>query len=148
MSGWDVHIHGARRRITQHIILEGLALDCDSADGTPRSEEPAHAATPLALPILQANDCAREDTNARRSGSFNFSRYTGTGTHITLVSADIVCTTSEQATHLLAEFYSVIGNSPFPTRAVQRCIAAYARHGRQDSETRRSSAGLTGKPLS
>ncbi len=30
----DVHIDGARRRITQHIALEGLALDRYSADGT------------------------------------------------------------------------------------------------------------------
>ena len=42
----DVYIHGAHPRIIQHIILEGLALDCDSADGTPRPEEPAHALTP------------------------------------------------------------------------------------------------------
>ena len=42
MPSRDVNIDDAHRRITQHIALEGLALDRDPADGTHRPEEPAH----------------------------------------------------------------------------------------------------------
>jgi hypothetical protein len=48
----DVHIHGARGRITQHITLEGMALDGDSADRTHRAEEFAHPPLPPILLIL------------------------------------------------------------------------------------------------
>jgi hypothetical protein len=46
MSGRDVHIDDAHRRITQHVTLEGLALDSDPADGTYRPEELAHVPYP------------------------------------------------------------------------------------------------------
>ena len=42
------------RRITQHITLQGLALDRDPADGTDRPEEFAHAPDPWLLLILSA----------------------------------------------------------------------------------------------
>ena len=42
MSRREVHIHGARRRVTEHVVLEGLALDRDAADGTRRPEKLAH----------------------------------------------------------------------------------------------------------
>src|SRR5260370_26875114 len=59
MPSRHVHIHNAHRRIIQHISLEGLALDRDSADGTHRPEEPAHTPTPCLLLILSAHDGGR-----------------------------------------------------------------------------------------
>src|SRR5215831_19430229 len=46
--GRDVDIDDAHRRITQHIILEGLALDGESVDRTHRPEKFAHALYPIA----------------------------------------------------------------------------------------------------
>src|SRR5213082_3007042 len=46
MSSRNVHIDRAHRRITQQIILERLALDGDSCDGTLRPEKSAHHPTP------------------------------------------------------------------------------------------------------
>ena len=42
MSRRDVDVDGARRRIAEHVVLEGLALDGDAADGTRRPEKLAH----------------------------------------------------------------------------------------------------------
>jgi hypothetical protein len=46
VPGWDIHIDDAHRRITQSIVLEGLALDRDTADATHRSDELTHAPYP------------------------------------------------------------------------------------------------------
>jgi hypothetical protein len=43
MPGREVHIDDAHQRITQHVALEGLALDSDPADATYRPEEFTHA---------------------------------------------------------------------------------------------------------
>jgi hypothetical protein len=55
MPSRDVHIDGAYRRVTQHVTLEGLALDSDPADGTHRPKEPAHASYPWLLLIFSAD---------------------------------------------------------------------------------------------
>jgi hypothetical protein len=52
MFGRDVDIDDARRRITQHVALEGLALDRDAADGTHRPEKLPHKSYPQLLLIL------------------------------------------------------------------------------------------------
>src|SRR5262245_6043934 len=59
MPGREVHIHDAHRRIIQHITREGLALDRDSADRTPRPEESAHALPLLLLHIINENEGGR-----------------------------------------------------------------------------------------
>jgi hypothetical protein len=46
VPGRDVDIDDAHRRISQHIILEDLALDGETADGTYRPEELAHVLYP------------------------------------------------------------------------------------------------------
>jgi hypothetical protein len=43
MSSRDVHVDDARRWIAQHIALEDVAFDGDSADCPDRPREPAHA---------------------------------------------------------------------------------------------------------
>jgi SAM-dependent methyltransferase len=48
VSGWRVNVGDVYRRITQHIRLEGSALDGEPADGADRTEELAHALYPLA----------------------------------------------------------------------------------------------------
>ena len=55
MPSRDVHIDDAHRRITQHITLEGLALDSDAANRTHRPEEFAHASYPWLLLISPAD---------------------------------------------------------------------------------------------
>jgi hypothetical protein len=42
VSRWDVDIDDARRRITEHVALEGLAFDGDTGHGARRPEELAH----------------------------------------------------------------------------------------------------------
>jgi hypothetical protein len=53
-SAGDVDINDARRRITQHVPFEGLALDCESADRTRGPEELAHALYPRLLLLSPA----------------------------------------------------------------------------------------------
>src|SRR5580704_3473713 len=57
----NVHIDDAHRRITQHIALEGLALDRDSADGTDRPGELAHASYPWRL-LISSGEIITQDT--------------------------------------------------------------------------------------
>jgi hypothetical protein len=53
----DIHIDDPRRRITQHIALEGLALDSEPADGTGRPEKLAHRVLPPAsADVIREND--------------------------------------------------------------------------------------------
>jgi hypothetical protein len=42
-------------------MLEGLALDHDSADGTHRPHEPTHASLPLASVDIISEQCSRRD---------------------------------------------------------------------------------------
>src|SRR5580704_9438518 len=57
----NVHIDDAHRRITQHIALEGLALDRDSADGTDRPGELAHASYSWRL-LISSGEIITQDT--------------------------------------------------------------------------------------
>jgi hypothetical protein len=60
VASWDVNIDDARRRIPQHIALEGLALDRDPADGTDRPRELAHASHPWLL-LISSGEIITED---------------------------------------------------------------------------------------
>src|SRR6266850_5347504 len=55
MPGREVDIDDADGRITQHIALEGLALDGEPADGTYRPRELAHVPHLWLLLILSAD---------------------------------------------------------------------------------------------
>jgi hypothetical protein len=69
----DVHIDDAHRRVTQHIRLEGLALDGEPADGTHRPEELAHASYPWRL-LISSGEIITQDTLGQldRGGFWSF----------------------------------------------------------------------------
>jgi hypothetical protein len=52
MPGRDIDVDNSRRRITQHIALQGVALDGDPTDRTCRAEKLAHVAHPWFLLTL------------------------------------------------------------------------------------------------
>ena len=67
MASWDVNIDDARRRIPQHIALEGLALDGDTTNGTRRPGKLAH------VPYLWFLVISQVDINERDGlGPFGF----------------------------------------------------------------------------
>jgi hypothetical protein len=67
VPGWDVYIDGAHRRIAQHVVFEGAALDDDATNRTYWSEKPPVVArTRLLKKVLAKPEVGQQGEEGRR----------------------------------------------------------------------------------